>query len=311
MLKWFRPKYCLFLGIDISPTSIKILEISYYKNQYCIENYAYVRLASDDSRAKIIATIKTLLSQLNSTVKTAAIAVPDVTVISKTIQLANSLNAIDVEKLSFLEANKYLAGNIYVDFSIIGPSEKNVAMMDVLLVAAKADKVDKRIELFREAGLDVKIVDVESYAIASVINRLSAEDKYRVVALTNIGFEILTVTVFDNEKIIYRQEEVFISENHEKELDSNRIKLHIKNQVELFFSTSSYDFIECIYLTGEVGELSFLVQEIQDQIGIPVKIANPFSELKISKNIKLNELKKIAPSLTLAFGLALRLAYEH
>ncbi|MBA2651943.1 MAG: type IV pilus assembly protein PilM [Tatlockia sp.] len=337
MLQRFKANYRSLLGVDISPTSVKILEISLYHNRFCIEGYGYKRLPSntlEQNREKIRSCIKKLLAKINSSAKFAAVAVPDSTVISKTIQLVDSLNEREMEELILLEAGKYLAypsDKISIDFAIIGPSKTSLGMLDVQLLASREDNVSRRVDLLRDAGLEVKLVDIESYVLASVIEQLFPKNSHsKLIALIIISYESIKIFVYENGKSIYTQEEAFdtsqlqaieqAAQLENKPTDYNIVILdsfidsalkQIKRSLHYFFSTCHFDFLEQIFLAGEISVLTELVQKVQAETGSPTSVADPFKSLSFSNNINLAEFRKQAPRFLIALGLALRQVHDN
>ncbi len=349
MLKQFKAKHNSLLGIDLSPTSIKVLEISQYRDTICVEGYGYEALpanAFETSPGRVVSAIKRLLAKFNSSAKFAAIAMPDSTVISKTIQLVDSLNDLEMEELIFLEADKYLAyppDKINIDFMVLGPNKKKLGMLDVLLLASREDEISKRIDILKDAGLETKIVDIKSYAIASVFEQFAIEiNQSKLIAVLDISYESISLLVLENGKIIYTREDVFASRqfqetmaSHDKLSNEEAILIQeqnlksadyetevikpfinlaiqqIKRSMQYYLSTSQPAFIEKIFLTGELSQFTELVQKIQLETGFLICVANPFKQLSLSKKINEMELTKVAPLFLLALGLALRLAHDN
>ena len=129
VLNFFNSQQRSLLGIDISSTSVKILEISHSSDRYCVEGYAIAALpegAMDGVLVKdvdvVAGTIKNLLTTTHFTSKHAACAVPESSAISKIIQLDASLSTYEMEELVISEADKYIPypiDEINIDFNVI------------------------------------------------------------------------------------------------------------------------------------------------------------------------------------------------
>ena len=99
MLNLFKSQHRSILGIDISSTSVKILEVSKSGDQYCVEGYGRVALPINAVEGNVIKdvdavadSIKKLLISANLTCKQAACAVPESSAISKVIQMSEIKN---------------------------------------------------------------------------------------------------------------------------------------------------------------------------------------------------------------------------
>ena len=102
---WFGSKNHALLGIDISSTSIKILEISISGNQHCINGYGRAILPENAIEGNVIkdidavaSSIKKLLISANLSCKEVVCAVPESSTIAKIIQLNNGLSNQDIEE---------------------------------------------------------------------------------------------------------------------------------------------------------------------------------------------------------------------
>lgn len=321
MLKRFRSKSRAVLGIDLSPTAIRVIEISLQDKKPCIAAYAYQSLPSNlvepSSNDELSAVLKKLLSNLNSSAKYAAIALPDSMVISKTIQLVDSLNDFEREELATHEANKSLifsSEEISIDFAVLGASNEFAGMLDILLIISKAENITKPVKAIRNAGVEVKVVELESHAIARAIGRLINQDK--VIGIVDLDYQFTRLCIINNERIIYTREEVFsiqqvsllqgIRQHSLLEKESELILLHVKRNLQFFFANSHYENVDQIYLVGERSNLEQLSKFIEEAVKIPTQVANPFNGLIVAEPLNAGELTQLGPSFSVAIGLALR-----
>jgi type IV pilus assembly protein PilM len=308
--RWFKSKHRSILGVDISPTSVRIVEISCQGDKPHIESYGYESLPPNVIEANGIIdinalafSIKKLCAQINPASKSVVLAVPDSTVTSKIIQLAEGLDETELEELVFIEADNYLsypAEQSNIDFTILGPSSKHPGMLDVFFVASRAENVNRRVEAITRAGLETKIVGIESDAIARVVSNIPGQNK--IIAVIDINFLVIHFFIVDSGRSVFTGEESLNLGHPYVEM----IILQIKRFLQFFFSTSHYDFVEHIFLAGELARLTALASLIEKEIGIPTSVANPFQHFIISKNLHLARLTNLAPSFFVACGLALR-----
>ena len=99
MLKLLKPKHYSILGIDISSSAVKILQISGSNDHLCLEGYGYELLPSNALDGHVIkdvnaiaACIKRVLTKAQLTARKVALAVPDSAVISKVVQINDGLS---------------------------------------------------------------------------------------------------------------------------------------------------------------------------------------------------------------------------
>jgi len=223
VLSLFKPKQNLSLGIDISSTSVKILELSITGEDLCVFDYGQQLFPENTIEGSLISnidvvalTIKQVLAENNFSSKKAVIAVPDSAAISKVIQLDEGLTLNEIEEMVLIEADKYIPypiDEINIDFNVLGVSSKNSAMQDVLIVASRSVNVQNRVEAVQQAGLDVVIVDVEAYAVERAAQllkpNLPAAGENKVVAIIDVGAMYTHLFVMHGLKTIYSREEEF------------------------------------------------------------------------------------------------------
>jgi type IV pilus assembly protein PilM len=312
--RWFKPKYRSILGVDICPTSVRIVEISCQGDKPCIESYGYESLPPNVIEANVIKdinalaySIKKLCAQINSSSQSVVLALPDSILISKIIQLAEGLDETELEELVFIEADNYLsypAEQINIDFTILGPSSKHPGMLDVFFVASRTENVHRRVEAITRAGLEAKIVDIESHAIARVakqgLGNIPSQNK--IIAVIDINFLFIHFFIVDRGRSVLTREVTF---NLGVEVFHPFVEM-IVLQIKEFLQLSHYDYVKHIFLAGELARLTQLASLIEKETDIPTSIANPFTHFIISKNINLTRLTNLAPSFLVACGLALR-----
>ena len=130
MLGLFNKKANTLLGIDISSTSVKLLELSRSGSRYKVEAYAVEPLPPNAVVEKNIAELEgvgqalaRVLSKAKTSVRTAAVAVAGSAVITKTIEMEAGLNDDELENQLKIEADQYIPyplEEVAIDFEVQG-----------------------------------------------------------------------------------------------------------------------------------------------------------------------------------------------
>jgi type IV pilus assembly protein PilM len=82
---------------------------------------------------------------------------------------------------------------------------------------------------------------------------------------------------------------------------------HITRSLQFFFySSSHFNYVDQLFLAGGVSALEGLVDEVEQVIGLPTAVANPFANMQLHKSINPTALANDAPAMLLAVGLAMR-----
>ncbi len=211
------------IGLDISSTSVKMMELSKTGSSYRIEGIGVEPLPANAVVEKNVAeiesvgeSVKRALSKSKIKSKNVAIAVAGSSVITKKITMPASLSDDEMEGQIQLEADQYIPyplEEVALDFQILGPTEHNSETVDVLLAACRSENVDDRVAAIELAGLTPKIVDIEAYTIETVFSVMSPqlpdEGMDKTVAIVDIGATMTSLSVIHNHKLIYTREQNF------------------------------------------------------------------------------------------------------
>ncbi len=218
----FKKKSKPVLGIDITATAIKLLELSKSGGKYRIESYSVEPLPANSVVEKNIAdtdavgeAIGKAVKKSGSRTKDGAAAVAGSAVITKVITMPADVSEDDMESQIQLEADQYIPfplEEVSMDFEILGPTEGNDAQVDVLLAASRSENVDLRIAALEVGGLEAKVVDVEAFALENTV-AMMAEDMFGsgdgIIAVADVGSAVTTFSVLENLKIVYSREQAF------------------------------------------------------------------------------------------------------
>jgi type IV pilus assembly protein PilM len=289
-------------------------------------------------------SVKKAFKRSGSKARNAAVAVAGSAVITKVITMPASLSEDDMEVQIQLEADQYIPfplEEVYLDFQILGPSEKNPDSVDVLLAASRSENVDGRVAALEVAGLTPKVVDIEAYcmetAFSLVDDQISGGSEGKTIAVVDVGATMTTLNVLHEQRIIYTREQVFGGRQLTEEIqrryglsfeEAGRAKREgglpdnfvpevlepfkeamaeqVSRSLQFFFSSSQYDRVDQIVLSGGSSSIPEVNELIQGKIGTPTIVANPFTRMALAARVSPQALSNDAPSMMIACGLAMR-----
>lgn len=218
----FGKKSSTLLGVDISSTSVKILQLSAVGNSYRVDNYVIRTLPANSVVEKNISDVDAVgecigaaVSILKPSLKDAAVAVAGSAVITKTIEMNAALTDSEMENQIVVEADQYIPyplDEVSIDFERQALSERNPELVEVLLAACRRENVDSRVTALEIGGLEAKVVDIEAYAIERAYTLLAerlGSDEDQTVAIVDIGSMMTTLNVILQGKTIYTREQMF------------------------------------------------------------------------------------------------------
>ena len=220
----FKPKAPSLFGLDISSSSVKMLEIvDAGKGVYRVERYIIESLPRDavvdgniSNLEAVAEAVKRGHKKLATRTKHVAMAVPSGAVITKKIIVPAALREEELEVQVETEANQYIPfalDEVNLDFQIIGPSPTNPEEQEVLIAATRKEKVEDRVAVAESAGLKAIVMDVESYAqmaaLGLVVKQLPHGGKDQNIAVVDVGANVTNVNVLRNEQSVYTREQAF------------------------------------------------------------------------------------------------------
>ncbi len=212
------------LGIDVSASSVKVVELSRGKNgslllAHCAMeplDRGWIVDGNIEKFDEVADAVRRLMRKCGSKTKNAALALPASAVITKKIILPSGLSEAELEIQVESEANQYIPfslDEVSLDFYVMGASESSPGDVEVLIAASRKEKVQDRQGLAEAAGLKPVVMDVESYAsrmgAARLIERLPNQGQDALVALFEIGAMSTSVQVIRNGETLYERDQAF------------------------------------------------------------------------------------------------------
>ncbi len=223
-LDLFTPKAPPLFGLDISSSSVKMLEIvDAGKGGFRVERYAIEPLARDavvdgniNNLEALIDAVKRGYKRLGTRTKHVAMAVPTGAVITKKIVVNAALRESELEVQVEAEANQYIPfalEEVNLDFQSIGPSPTSPDEQEVMIAATRKEKVEDRVAVAESAGLKPLVMDVEAFAqqtaLSIIVQSLPDAGKDKNVAIVDVGANVMNVTVLRNDQSVYTREQAF------------------------------------------------------------------------------------------------------
>jgi type IV pilus assembly protein PilM len=291
----------------------------------------------------IIDAIKDLVGQVKTKTKSAVTSVSGHSVIVKKITLPFMTEA-ELEESIQWESERYIPfdiNDVNIDFQILGSDAENPEVMDVILVAAKKDIINDYVSVIMEAGLNPVIIDVDAFALENMLAINYDLEKGESIAIANVGASTTSINIVKNNVSAFTRD-VFkggnqVTEEIQRQLhadfeEAERIKvgskmdgtsqpviqkvlkeaseslaIEIGNSLEFYQSASTYEKITRLYVSGGGSKIKDFDIILQQQIGIPVEMINPFKKIEFNeRNFDLEYMREIGPAMAVGVGLASR-----
>lgn len=212
------------IGIDISSTSIKLVELSEGSNNElrleCCATEPLPRGAMSDGNIEnidqVAEAIRRVVSKSGTKIKKVSLGMPSAAVITKKIILSGGASEESLEMQVESEASQYIPfalDEVRLDFCVIGPAPNSSDDVEVMLAASRKEKIEDRVAVVESAGLKPVVMDIDSYAARSAVSRLVAQTENggqdKIIALFQIGAKVTDVVVLLNGQTVYEREQAF------------------------------------------------------------------------------------------------------
>jgi type IV pilus assembly protein PilM len=210
------------LGIDVTSTSVKLIELSRDGARFRVESYAVEPLPEQSVVEKNIQDVNAVgeclrkaVKRCGSRVRNCALAVSGSAVITKVLSMPASLTDAERAAQIELDAEQYIPfalNEVNMDFTVLGPTPQAKDSVDVLLVASRSENVESRAVVAELGGLTAKVVDVEPYCVEAVFAQFAGfkpGDAEKLTAVLDFGASTTTLNVLRGKQLIYTREQAF------------------------------------------------------------------------------------------------------
>ncbi len=327
------------VGLDIGTRLIKALELSSENEISRITkiNLAEIALpATPENTAKALAKLsesfKPATNEVSISLSAPAAIVRFITMPNmKENDLMNSLN---------FEAEKYIPFNInevFIDACILDAAADDKNQMRVLLAAAKKNIVNSTLEMLKQSGFSVSLIDIDSFACFNAFCKSNGpSDESRSTVLLNIGHTHTNVVIARGTKPFFTRDiqiagadmakaisqafrieekdsDKFIFDPGEKSdqvIEAVRPVLRsLADELRLSFGYYENQYgkgVDEIYVSGGVSRFPGILNSLEESFETKVSTWNPLSKFEKGPEIDAGLTEKAGVQFGVAAGLAIR-----
>jgi type IV pilus assembly protein PilM len=340
------------IGLDITTSSIKLIELAQSGGEYRVEAYAAEPTPHNAVNEKAIVdanavgeAIRRAMKRSGVRTRECAVAISGDAAITKAIPMPRALSEAELEQQVELQADQYIPfpmEEVSYDFEVLGPSEKDPEMQEVLLVATRTENVDQRVAAVTAAGLVPKLVDVEAFALENACQLMTHQMPDggidRTIAVIDFGASTTTFSILKDLKIVYTRDFAFggqllteeimrtyglsmeeagrakkeggLPSNYQPEvLDPfiDDMTQQVSRSLQFYLASGSgRSQPEQILICGGCANIPGVAEVISSRVGIPAERGDPLGRMRISSKAKALGVTRDAVALLTACGLALR-----
>ena len=219
----FTKKQPSLVGIDISSSAVKVLELSKSGEHVRVERYAVEPLPQNAVVEHAITEVEQVgeaveraVKRSGTRLKHAAVAIPAAHVITKIIKMPLNMGDQDRHTQIEMEADHYIPyplDEVNLDYCVLGPSESNPEEADVLMAACRKEVVEDYLAVIQGPGLTPHIVDVETFAMENayglIASHMPGGGMEKTVAVLDVGATTTNINVVHNNRSVYTRDHAF------------------------------------------------------------------------------------------------------
>ena len=342
------------VGLDIGSSAVKAVELKPVGKTFKVTGFGTEPLPPDSivdgaiiDGTAVADAIRRLFERLGIKNREVAASLSGNAVIVKKITLPAMTDAELATSITW-EAEQYIPFDIQdvnLDYQILdrGDAANGKGTMDVLLVAAKKEKIADYTGVIAQAGRSAVVVDVDAFALQNAYEVNYGIDPNAVVVLLNAGASATNINILHGDQSVFTRD-ISIGGNAytealQRELSlpfetadalkrglpvdgatyddarpvlravTENVMLEIQKTFDFFKATASSDKIDRIMLSGGASRAEAFTEMLTDRFDAPVEAFDPFKKVAFdSKKFKTGEAADVAPTVAVAVGLALRRA---
>jgi type IV pilus assembly protein PilM len=348
----FGKKSVPLVGLDISTSAVKMVELAEAgKNEVKLVRCATEPLPKGavvdgniENIDQVAEAVRRVWKKSGATSKFVVLGLPSASVITKQITLPGGLHEDELEVQVESEASQYIPfalDEVSLDFDVIGPSPNSDSTeIDVMLAAARKEKVEDRVAVAEAAGLTPTVMDIETYAARAAVERITSripQATGKIIALFHIGSSVTHVSVLLDGKPLYEREQPFggrqltqdivraygmtqeeaeerkktgdLPDGYESEVLAPFLEnaaLEITRAIQFFFTSTPYTRIDHLFLSGGSAIIPGLMEAVAGRSGIAASVISPFQGMQLSAGIREKQINADGPGYLVACGLAMR-----
>ncbi len=342
------------VGLDIGSSAVKAIEIKRSGESYKVAAFGMQPIPPDSivdgaiiDAGAVADSIRRLFENKAFRSKEVAASLSGNAVIVKKISLP-TMTPSELDESIYWEAEQYIPFDIQdvnLDYQILeaAPGVETKGTMDVLLVAAKKEKIADYTGVISQAGRIPVVVDVDAFALQNAYELNYGFGPEEVVVLLNAGASAINISIISGGQSVFTRD-VSIGGNAyteavQRELNlpfdsaemlkrgvpvegatlddarpvlramTDNVLLEVQKTFDFFKATAASDRIDRIVLSGGASRVEGFAEMLQDRFGTAVESFDPFRRLVLDpKRVSADLRDEVGATAAVAVGLALRQA---
>lgn len=326
------------VGIDIGSYAVKVVELVREKDIFRVKGMGYAKVKKADYTEGLLEAIKESVSMAGiAPNKDVNIAVSGSSVVARFIELPR-MSEDELKNAIIFEAEKYIPfsiNDVILGHQLLVPHLTDNKML-VLLIAAKKDVINERLDIINKAGLPVNIIDVASFACVNAFLMTADRKKDEAAAIINIGAKGTDISIV-SDGTLYFTRSIQVGGNDLTKALSDSLSLDPKEAEELkvnpgekaheagegikaalytiadeirlsfsYYENQSGRSIARLYLDGGAAKGANICNTLHERLDVDVELWDPLASMAIEPSTGKELADSVKYQMSAAIGLALR-----
>jgi type IV pilus assembly protein PilM len=344
------------VGLDIGSSAVKAVELKPAGKSYKVMAVGVEPIPPDSivdgaiiDGTAVADAIKRLFENKAFKSKDVAASLSGNAVIVKKISLPVMTEA-ELSESIYWEAEQYIPFDIQdvnLDYQILdaGTGSDSKGTMEVLLVAAKKEKIADYTGVIAQAGKVPVVVDVDAFALQNAYEMNYGNDPQAVVVLLNAGASAININIISGDQSVFTRDISMggnaYTEAVQKELNlpfesaeaakkgepvdgvtfqevqpvlqamTENVLLEIQKTFDFFKASASSDRIDRVLLSGGASRVDGFQKALEERFATKIEPFNPFQSIGFdASKLGVSDTDGVTTATAVAVGLALRTASD-
>jgi type IV pilus assembly protein PilM len=338
------------VGLDIGSSAVKAIELKPAGRGFRVAAIGVEPLPPDSivdgaiiDAGAVTDAVRRVLQSPKFKAKDVVASLSGSAVIVKKISLP-VMSEQDLEESIYWEAEQYIPFDIQdvnLDYQVLTPLAERQGTMDVLLVAAKKDKIADYTGVVSQSGRTPVVVDIDAFALQNAFEANYGNEPGKVVALVNVGASAVNINIVSGGQSVFTRDVSIggnaFTEAVQKELGlpfegaedakkglavdgvrfddvrpvlravTDNVLLEVEKTFDFYKATSASDRIDRVVLSGGASLVDGFDQAVRERLDTEVERFDPFRQVTLdSAKLQVGPAEDFAPVCAVAVGLALR-----
>ncbi len=340
------------VGLDIGSSSVKAIELKASGKGYRVSAIGVESVPPDSivdgaiiDGGAVADAVRRLFTNKRFKGKDVVASLSGNSVIVKKITLP-AMTQAELSESIYWEAEQYIPFDIQdvnLDYEILdaGTGQDSQGSMDVLLVAAKKDKIADYTNVIAQAGRQPVIVDVDVFALQNAFEANYGLEPTAVIAMLNAGASGININILAGGQSVFTRDVSMggnaFTEAVQRELNlpyesaellkkghdvdgatyeearavlramTDNVLLEVEKTFDFFKATAANERIDRIMLCGGASRVEGFAEALRERFNTEVEQFDPFRQVTCDpKKLGLESMEEFAPVAAVAMGLALR-----